>query len=325
VREETDVKRIGVLGAGAHAALHCTALKVIQERYPERLELSAICSRDKGRAADYQRRFGFRRAFADVGEMLAEKRLDGLIAVTPADRNAEIVRTLLPYGVSLLIEKPPGRNSREARELQEQIRRQGIRYMCSYNRRFSPAFQKALAWIGERPRRRRPAYVLARMLRHERLEPDFVTGTAIHMFDPVLLLLGEPTRVDTVSAPAASGRCPHYYTRASFPQGGHAELVIAPDAGIVEESYEIHGPGCRILVDFWRCRISIVEADRTVLEWRSAEGSLREYEDGTVEETLAFLSLLEGEQPELPTVASGAAGLRLGEAIEAGGIANLEP
>jgi predicted dehydrogenase len=318
------VKKIGVLGAGEHSSLHCAALKAVKMQDPERLELSAICSRDDARAQEFQKRFGFISSYTDVEKMLSAERLDGLILMTPEDRNAEIAQTLLPYGVPLLIEKPPGINSNEARSLLLEIQRRGIKHMTSYNRRFSPAFQKALNWIEEEPTKRRPVYMLTRMLRHQRLETYFVKATAIHMFDPVLLLLGEVSRVDTVVASAASKRCRHFYPGVRFREGGYAEFVIAPDAGIVEESYEIHGPNYRIFVDVWRCRVSIAVNDSVVLEWGSPEGSLREYHDGTINETLAFLSLLEDETITIPTVATGAAGLRLAEAIETGGIVELD-
>ena len=318
------MKKIGLLGAGTHSALHCTALRAIKEQYPERVELASVCSRDGTRAKDYAARFGFRRSYTDVGKMMRTEHLDGLIAITPEKRNAEIARTLLPYGVALLIEKPPGTSSSEAWSLQEEVEKRGVKHMTSYNRRFSPAFKKMLDWIGEEPVKRKPSYVLARMLRHHRLEPHFVSGTAIHVFDPALFLLGPASRVDTVILPAASKSCLHYYSRVRFQEGGYAEFVIAPDVGIVEESYEIHGPSYRILVDFWRCRVSIAEADAVVLEWGAPEGILREYEDGTINETLAFLSMLEGDVATLPTVTSGAFGLRLAEAIEAGGIVKLE-
>jgi myo-inositol 2-dehydrogenase/D-chiro-inositol 1-dehydrogenase len=317
------VKKVGVIGAGAHSALHCAALKFVKAQNPERLDLSAISSRDQSRAVEFQKRYGFKHYYSSVEKMLSVERLDGLLLMTPEDRNAEIARSLLPHGIPLLIEKPPGLSSEEAHSLHLEIQRRKLQHMTSYNRRFSPAFQKALDWIAAEPSKRRPVYILARMLRHKRWDPNFVRATAIHAFDPVLLLLGDVSRAETFIAPAASTHCRHFYPGVHFRGGGYAELLIAPDAGIVEESYEIHGPSYRIFIDYWRCRLSIAENDSIILKWESPEGNPGEYRDGTVNETLAFLSLLEGDEPSVPTVETGASGLRLAEAIEVGGIIDM--
>jgi predicted dehydrogenase len=251
--------------------------------------------------------------------MLQQEQLDGLIAVTPAERNAEMAIGLLPHHVPLLIEKPSGVNSGEARRLLQALSQERLIHMVSYNRRFSPAFQRILAWIQQDAAGRRPSYVLGRMLRHGRVEDNFVRETATHMLDLVLSVLGRALRGSSVGVEAATRRCRHFHSTVHFADNRLAQLLIAPDSGAVEESYEIHGPGYCAYFDFWRCRASIVDQERSVLEWRAPDGSLAEYREGIVEETRAFLSLLEGASLAVPLASDGLAALQLAEAIETGG------
>ncbi len=104
---------IAVLGTGEHSTSHHgPALKMYKAERPDQIELSAVCDVDLHRAERYARLYGFVQTYDDVETMLAYEKLDGLVAVTPISLTDEIAGKLLTRGVPLLIEKPPGRNSK---------------------------------------------------------------------------------------------------------------------------------------------------------------------------------------------------------------------
>jgi predicted dehydrogenase len=208
---------------------------------------------------------------------------------------------LLAYRIPLLVEKPPGLDEREARELVEIAARYGTPHMVSLNRRFVPALLKARVWLAERGANERPRLIVARMLRNRRMEPEFITGTAIHLVDTVLSFTGAPGgfthhRWTTPSG----GQCCD--ARLAFTDGSIAILVIAPDAGVVDETYELIGPDYAVRIDTLKCAISVHHSGRQELDWTQPEGTPTHVLHGCLEETDAFLRAVSGRGPFSPTL-----------------------
>ena len=187
------VIRIGVVGAGSHSSNnHGPALKQYCAEHPGEIELTAICDLDRDKAQTYADAFGFARVYDDVGRMLAGDTLDGLVLITPVAVTREVVGELLSRGIPLLIEKPPGENSAQTRELLRIARETGTPHMISFNRRFHPAVARAREWLAAHAADRPPDLALARMQRVGRRETDFITATAIHSVDAVLSFMSAP-------------------------------------------------------------------------------------------------------------------------------------
>jgi len=183
--------RIVVLGAGNHSSgTHGPALRTYAAEHPGEIELAAVCDLDSAKAQKYADAFGFARTYTDIEAMLAEQQPDGLIAVTPIALTEEIVSGLLPHRIPMVIEKPPGEDSAATRRLLAAAEASGTPHMISFNRRFSPAIMRAREWLAQTAQERPPQVVLCRMLRHNRREDNFVIGTAIHLLDAAISILG---------------------------------------------------------------------------------------------------------------------------------------
>ena len=76
-------------------------------------------------AREFAGRFEFASVYDSVEAMFAHEKLDGVVAVTPIDLTGQVVGELLSHPVRLLLEKPPGKDSGEARQLL------GIAYLAS--------------------------------------------------------------------------------------------------------------------------------------------------------------------------------------------------
>ncbi len=309
--------RIGILGAGWHSSdSHGPALKTFAAEHPGAIELAAVCDLDREKAQTYADAFGFARVYEDMQVMLAEETLEGLIAVTPVALTEEIVSDLLPVGIPLLIEKPPGEDSAATRRLLTIAEECETPHMISFNRRFNPALTKARAWLAEAAADRPPQLVIARMLRHNRREPQFVTATACHLVDAVISILGRPSQVtaEALKTEAAS----FTQARISFTNGSCAELIISPVVGRAAETYEVHGEGYTIEVDTTNCTTTIWDQGQEVLSWTAPEQASSEYRDGSLAETEAFICAIERGSGFAPDLREALISMLTTEAVAAG-------
>ena len=314
--------RIGVLGAGGHSSVnHGPALRRCKEECPEDVELTAICDLDADKGKAYAECFGFEKVYADLDAMVETEDLDGIVAVTPISLTGELAVRIARLGKPLVVEKPPGETLEEARRLRDAVGATGVPHMVSFNRRFSPAFARAREWLAGKSR---PELVVARMLRHERREEEFVFGTGIHSVDTVLALMGVPERVVGQVYPVSAKRTPFFDARVTFRDGGAATFLFAPACGRVEESVEIVGDGYDIQVDMGDCGIEIHEGKETVLAWRASD-EVEEWErNGALDETRAFIRYLETGEGWWPTLEEAFRSTWTSEAIQRGGKAVLE-
>ncbi|MBI3986281.1 MAG: Gfo/Idh/MocA family oxidoreductase [Lentisphaerae bacterium] len=315
--------RIGVLGAGWHAfSDHGPPLRDYAARHAGAVELAAVCDLDEAKARRFAESYGVARVYTSLETMLTWESLNALLAITPLPLTASLVAGLLPRGIPLLIEKPPGRTGAEARDLLRAARASGTPHMVSFNRRFHPAVARARAWLAAHPTFLQIG-VSARMLRHNRREPDFITGTGIHAVDTVLSFVGRPETVTSLRTPGNDGASCFAWVRST--SGAIGTLAIAPNCGVMEETYEVLGRDFRIWIDAHACRLCIECQGRVEVEWQAPEQAPATFRDGTEGETESFLDALrEGRRPA-PDLEDGLISLLTAEAMTRDGETRLEP
>lgn len=226
----------------------------LKSRRPEEIKLAAVCDLDLGRAESFATEFGFQRVYSNLNDMLAYEKLDALLAITPLRLTEEVATRLLPLGIPLLIEKPPGTTSNACRRLLDLANRHETPHMISFTRRFNPAVLRAQAWIAKKPEARRPRLVLGRMVRHARREEGFAVGTGIHLVDVVLGILGRPQRVSSRRLDTATPDCFSFSIDPQFANAA-AHIAISPSSGAREESLEIHGADYLLKIDSFHHRV----------------------------------------------------------------------
>ena len=311
--------RLAVIGAGRHSTrCHGPALKYVNDARPGRIELAAVCDLVPGKAREYADKFGFHRAYQDLKTLLDREKPDGIIAVTPLDQTESIAGLILEARVPVLIEKPPGRDSAAAARLAEVAERTGTPHMVSFNRRFSPAVAEACAWLARQTPRLPPWLVLGRMLRHARREPNFAVETGIHLVDAVLSFTPRPIRVRTQRLEGAVPGSHLFDVRMTCDGGAVAGLLIAPEVGHVEETYEVYGRDYSLVIDAWTCSFRAFEGDRLAVHWQAPADAPAVFRDGTLGEMEAFVRSLEWGLPHRPNLRDALASMRVAEAIQAG-------
>ena len=310
--------RIAVLGTGRHSSSnHGPSLKSIKEKNPNEIELAAVCDLDEDRAKGYAMKFGFGKVYRDQEDMLTKEKLDGIIAVTPIPLTAGIVGELLVTGIPILMEKPPGRSSEETKRLLKIAEEHQTPHMVSFNRRFNPALARARDWLAQG--NHKIQLVISRMLRHARPEPDFVTITGIHAIDTVISLVNPPDRVVTHKVQSGGDGSYIYDASLSFSGGRTADLIIAPQVGTIEETYEILGSDFSIQVDTLKCRVRIYEGGDLAMSWRPPEDREPTLDNGALDETAAFIESIRSGRSFRPNLEDGLRSMLTAEAVQEGG------
>jgi predicted dehydrogenase len=284
--------RLALIGAGSHArAAHAPSLALYRDEHPGQIELAAVCDLDGPKAAAVQREFGFGAAYTDLDAMLDAERPDGVVAVLPVAEVAPAGVHLLERGIPCLIEKPPGDSPAAARRLLSAARASGTPHMVSVNRRFVCLLNRAREWgtaVG--PLR----FVRASMLRSGRTEEGFIWGTALHAVDAMRHLAGEVRECRARVHPANGLSAAWHEVAFRFADGCAGALHVFPTVGVEEETYELFGEGyrTRTVLPGAAEPSACLECHRhgaLALSERSPEGAARITEDGSYDETCAFI------------------------------------
>ena len=129
-----DTVKVGVVGLGWIAQVtHLPILKKLPEA-----ELVAVCDRDKSRGRLVAEKFGVKRYYSDVTEMLENEDIEALIICTSTDAHKDVAIPALKAGKDILVEKPIARRYAEAVAMADTARENKRKLMVGMNHRFRP-------------------------------------------------------------------------------------------------------------------------------------------------------------------------------------------
>ncbi len=312
--------RIALLGAGSHSRYnHGPGLRAAAAKYPDLVELAAVCDLDADRAQAYADDFGFRKVYTDVHQMIDQEQLDGIVAITPVPLTEQIACALLPYRIPLVIEKPPGPDSASTARIIEVADEYGTPHMVSLNRRFGPPRQRALQWLASQTDPRPVRLAVSRMLRFNRREPEFNTSTGIHIVDATLSLVGEPERVCACHLPSSTEGARLTQACVDFTNGNRAHIFLSPVVGNLEETYELHGEDYTVKIDDGAGSLQVWDHNQLVEEFTVPEDAEPAYRNGTFGEMEHFVLAVAGRADFTPDLRAARTSLMVAEAIDAGG------
>ena len=233
--------RVALIGAGSHCrGNHAPALSKYAADHPDRVELVAVCDLVREKAEAFAEQFGFKAVYTDHREMIEVEKPDGCVCVMPIPLILPLTTELMRMGMPLTVEKPPGGSLQEARELVAVSKETGTPHMVSVNRRFQPLIQKGKQWaLSQGPLR----FLRASMLRHNRREDVFMSGTGIHSLDALRELGGN---IVDYEAHAQDGAPLWFHVVLKFESGALGSFDVLTTDGCVEERYELYGEGYRV-------------------------------------------------------------------------------
>ena len=99
-------KKVGIIGAGSICEKYLHVLNALED-----VSLNAITSRTIHKAKKMSAKHGIKNVYKNYFEMITSENLDLIIILVSADQIFKVTQNLSKFGITLLIEKPPGLNS----------------------------------------------------------------------------------------------------------------------------------------------------------------------------------------------------------------------
>jgi len=140
--------RFGVIGCGRVAQAHLAAI----ENLKAEVELVAVADSDKKRASGAKERFGAKTFTSRFEEILCLPEIEAVIIALPNHLHLPVTVGAAKAKKHILVEKPMALNTKQAKEMVNEAKRNGITLMVGQSRRFSDAvfeLQKNLPEIGK--------------------------------------------------------------------------------------------------------------------------------------------------------------------------------
>lgn len=229
----------------------------------EHSKLTAVMSRRAEKAADFARRHGADRYYADVEELLTDEGINAVYVATPPQSHLEIVELAARAGKHVLCEKPMAPTTEECKKMVKACRENGVQLAVAYYRRFFPVIERmkelvGQGVIGEVVRgRAQTANLYAPREDGERTwlkDPKiagggFMTDVGTHRLDLLAYFLGRPREIlaftDTLTFDFAVDDSSSLVMR--FESGAHATAEFNWNVGASIDEFELCGTEGRLV------------------------------------------------------------------------------
>lgn len=137
-------ERLVLIGYGGIARKHLEVFRALGA------EVTAACNRSESGRHLARTEGGIPQVYADPLAMIEAERPDGIIACASVLNLFDVARTLIPFGIPVLLEKPPGTDPDETRALAELASAHDTNVMVGLNRRFYSIYHRGLERLGGR-------------------------------------------------------------------------------------------------------------------------------------------------------------------------------
>lgn len=229
--------KICTIGGGWMASQgHGPSYKRYAEENPE-VELTACCDINEMAAQEYQKEFGFSRHYTDIFTMLDREKPDAVCLTVPVHLTAPLAIKIMELGYPLMMEKPPGMDSKETLDIIKAADKGNIPNQVAFNRRFTPLIKKLKNELTSKYKPEDIQNIQYFMYRKGRTDEDFST-TAIHGIDATRYLAGSDYKyVHFIyqELPSLGKGVTNIYMNCIFESGATAQLSFCPVAGVTIE------------------------------------------------------------------------------------------
>jgi len=132
-----DIAKLGFIGCGTHSANNLYPMLAYA-----RCRLDAVCDRREDLARRNAQLYGAEVVCTNVGQMLDERQLDGVMVVGPLAMHYEVGMDVLGRGISLFVEKPPAPTLAQAEKMVACARANKTFLMTGFMKRHGLTYKK---------------------------------------------------------------------------------------------------------------------------------------------------------------------------------------
>lgn len=234
-----DKLRFAIIGAGSHAQSHYSD---ILSNARIKIELTAACDLQRSKLDEVIERYSIPAGYTDYSEMLRCEKLDGVIIVLRPMEMTKVALDCIDYGLPVLIEKPPGCNYKEAKQILDASIENDTKVMVSLNRRFFPIIQYVKSLIGSDSIISSSAtYNKYNMIGDSWKWPSHLTvADAIHTIDLTCYFAGKPKAVYSISAQRDSNFVNSASGIIEFQNNAFATIDNHQCVGFRKQLFEVH-------------------------------------------------------------------------------------
>lgn len=115
----------------------------------ERASVTALCGRNRERAAEIATKFGVPQVFTDYRQMIEQAGLDAIFVLTPDESHYEITMAALDAGLHVFCEKPMANNAQHASAMYEKAEAVGVKNMVFFTWQWVPSLARAKQMVEE--------------------------------------------------------------------------------------------------------------------------------------------------------------------------------
>ena len=184
-----------------------------------RFEPIAVCSRKEETAKAFAEKYGIPHIFTSVEEMAASPLVDAVYIASPNALHAQQSICCMQHGKHVICEKAFASNAREARQLIETAKRQGVVLMEALKTTLTPAFKAVIDHLPEIGVIRRYFSCYCQYSsRYDKLKegivlnafmPELSNGATmdigVYTIYPMVVLFGKPTTIHATGTKLSSG------------------------------------------------------------------------------------------------------------------------
>ena len=123
--------KVAIIGCGRMAGFHARVLNAL-----DTAELVAVSSRTDEKREAFMQEYGIAKGYADYKDLLSQEQLDAVFVAVSINSMFEVTKACLEKGVSSFIEKPPALEVSEVAELAELAKKNNVKNMVGFQRRF---------------------------------------------------------------------------------------------------------------------------------------------------------------------------------------------
>lgn len=114
-------KRVAIMGAGNIAGVMAKTIKKMKH-----VKCYAIASRDLGRAKEFAKKYGIKKAYGSYEEMVQDPKIDLVYIATPHSGHYQNMKLCIEYGKPVLCEKAFTANAEQAEEVLQLAKEKGV-------------------------------------------------------------------------------------------------------------------------------------------------------------------------------------------------------